>query len=690
MGDDLAGMRVQTRYATTDAVIENIGASLTRGSLRVPVQIKAKQPFEVVLETSTGAEAVRGSAEVIGHAGDATWIRFLSAADNQGDDARWILADVKVVLQGDLRDAADKKIPTEQFEAITAVNSEQEALDAIRAGNAEPVPLAPLAPLMQVPVMMPRAPILPANPAMRALKTKLDRRFDLSTGEAVPLNVAALAKSSGLAPKVELAAVIVDAIAPKLEVADEAPKLAAGSGLVPRVERATTNSDDLAIPVEPIATAPTVAAAAADVIEQASTQPLGLVVAAPPARVRPPTAPQQTEPRAERTTSPPPVADTPTAHAETQPLPMLAQICIVAPAEPPAEASRVDTRTTETPPLVERAPEDPDVPLSGAPRAVVTEDAEPMVMEPESSMRPTEQQEPLRLEIKSDEMKPLAAPAPVAPAPIPRTPVSVITVGLDLDPTKPTEVPAEALEAKRPHVTDQIARERGIRPITSRPRRAPLQPRQILIGAAGIAGACMIATISTIIWARGAVGDARADAARARASAAAPVSPTVPMIATTTAETVVEPTVAAPAATLDHVECALSVSANVRGSTVYVDGTPHGPAPAEISAACDVPVLVEVRHARYEDFTSTVTPSGGKLEIAAALEREEAAVSVRSDPPAQVVYKGKVLGTTPLVAKLPRYEQSTLHFRARGMAEDWRRIVPKTATKTVSVTLKKR
>ncbi|NVB79077.1 MAG: hypothetical protein HOV81_11820, partial [Kofleriaceae bacterium] len=603
MGNDLAAMRVQTRFATTEAVIESIGASLTRGSLRVPVQIKAKQPFDVVLETSSGDEAVRGPAEVIGHAGDATWIRFLSAADNQGDDARWILSDVKVVLQGDLRETSERKVATEQFEAITAVNSEVQAIDAIRAGNAEPVPLAPL---MQVPVVIPRPPILPPKPPVQALKTKLDRRFDLSTGEAAPLKLAELTRAAGLAPKLQLpplmdlspkaGAAFVD-LGLKADLAPEqAPsELAAGSGIVPRVvERPTTNSDDLAIPVEPVATAPTVAVSSTN-LEQASTQPIGIVVAAKLAaaesvRVRPPTMPP-IETRAETKTTPPPVADTPTAHARTQPLPLLHQLTVGpapdAPApeqrdagdaktpEPNLDAStpkletasdaRFEAKTTENAPLVAPKPEDPAVPLDGAPKAVITEEAEPMVMESESSTRPTEQQEPLRLEIKSDAMKPLAMPlgstsvvvtmtaAPsetTTPTPIPRTPVAAITAGLDLDQTKPNEAPADERDAKRPHVTDQIARERGIRPITSPPRRAPLQPRPIMIACAGIAAACMIATISTIVWARGAVSEARAQSqAAASDTAGAPVAAGTPVVAAAR----VTPVTAAAAATTEPV-----------------------------------------------------------------------------------------------------------------------------------------
>lgn len=636
MGDDAAALRVLTCFETTDAVIENLGASLTRGSIRVPIQLKTQAPFDVVLETRSGLEAVRGSSVVIEHAGDATWIRFLSAADHQGDDARWILSDVSVVLQGSLRETTESKVKTEQFEAITKVDSEGQAIEAIRAGNAEPVPLAPRAPMVQVPVILPLAPFLPTTQLTQALKSKLDRKFDLSTGEAQPLRIAALAQSSGLASKVELGSVIVAA-------------------------------DDLAIPVEPAA-------------------PIGFALAKPA--------------------------------MDTEPAPVEAAPVEIAP--------------------VEAAPVEP--PVNGAPKAVITESAEPMVMEPESSTRPTEQAEPLRVEVSADAMTPLAMPPSPAMetsiasvevheiSPIQRTPVAVLIAGLDLDPTKPNQMPAGAAhdsdrEAKRRAHTDLIARERGIRPITQAPKRTELQPRQIMIVSAGVAAACMIATISTIVWARGAVSDARTERARSRDMTASavptPVPQPEPAIATFPSGPVPPPepapTVAGqvevvepagdddpgapvesagvkplPEATFEYVDCAVSVSANVSGSTVFVDGKSRGTAPAEISAACDAPLAVEVRHARYESFKSTVTPSGGKLEIAATLEREKTALTVWSDPPAQVVYNGTLLGTTPLTANVPRHEQGTLRFRAKGMAPDWRRILPKSATKTVSVTLTKK
>src|SRR3954468_22051360 len=93
-----AAVRVQTRFIDARALMDAVGASLLRGSLRLPIQLRFAQPFEVVLVAADGSEAVRGSAEVVENAGHATWIRFLSATPElPGDDsARCMLADVDV------------------------------------------------------------------------------------------------------------------------------------------------------------------------------------------------------------------------------------------------------------------------------------------------------------------------------------------------------------------------------------------------------------------------------------------------------------------------------------------------------------------------------------------------------------------------------------------------------------------
>src|ERR1043165_3372354 len=141
MGDAL---RVQTKFATATDLLNVVGGALERGSLRLPLHLRFSTPFEVTLVAADGAEAVRGTAEVVEHAGHATWIRFVSAAPEQGgdDSARCMLADVDVDIPGPQAAAVETvaSSSSEAFEAITAVNN-RPPLAAL--GIAEPVPLLP-------------------------------------------------------------------------------------------------------------------------------------------------------------------------------------------------------------------------------------------------------------------------------------------------------------------------------------------------------------------------------------------------------------------------------------------------------------------------------------------------------------------------------------------------------------------
>jgi hypothetical protein len=143
MGD--AALRVQTKFSTAESLLAAAGSALVRGSLRLPLPLKFDTPFEVTLVAADGTEAVRGTAEIVEHAGHATWIRFLSAEpESPGDDSvRCMLADVDVDITGP-QEAVVQPVASsssEAFEAITAVNNRPPAFAAI--GNAEPVPLLP-------------------------------------------------------------------------------------------------------------------------------------------------------------------------------------------------------------------------------------------------------------------------------------------------------------------------------------------------------------------------------------------------------------------------------------------------------------------------------------------------------------------------------------------------------------------
>src|SRR5258706_2949429 len=101
MGDD--ALRVQTRFSDTEEVMAVVGGALARGWLRLPLKVTFEQPFEVVLVSADGAQALRSYAEVVERAGAATWIRFLSAAPAAETEkgSRCMLAEVDVETDDD-------------------------------------------------------------------------------------------------------------------------------------------------------------------------------------------------------------------------------------------------------------------------------------------------------------------------------------------------------------------------------------------------------------------------------------------------------------------------------------------------------------------------------------------------------------------------------------------------------------
>ncbi|HUS29691.1 MAG TPA: PEGA domain-containing protein [Kofleriaceae bacterium] len=159
MGD--AALKVQTRFATAVELLKAVGTALERGSLRLPLPLKFETPFKVTLVAANGAEAVRGTAEIVEHAGHATWIRFLSAGPElPGDDAsRCMLADVDVDVTGPQEAVVEPAASStsEAFDAITAVNDRPPAL-ASMMGTAEVVPLVAAPPEPQPTVAATEAP----------------------------------------------------------------------------------------------------------------------------------------------------------------------------------------------------------------------------------------------------------------------------------------------------------------------------------------------------------------------------------------------------------------------------------------------------------------------------------------------------------------------------------------------------
>jgi hypothetical protein len=242
--------------------------------------------------------------------------------------------------------------------------------------------------------------------------------------------------------------------------------------------------------------------------------------------------------------------------------------------------------------------------------------------------------------------------------------------------------------------------------------------RRLVIGSAAVAGTCLAVALGAIVWARSsgtrggtvaasrkpdAPAVAQAKAPRAEAPVVAPevavVAPEVAVVAPEVAVVapevaVVAPEVAVVAPEVVEVEtCSLDVRANVTDAVVWIDGKRIGAAPATFAAACNAIANVEVRHPRYATFAEAVTldaaAPGGITTRTVQLVREKTTLTLTSEPAgAQVTYNGSVLGKTPLVVKVPRFEQGMVVFSAPNHASDWRKIVPSKETKTVSIKLK--
>ena len=249
--------------------------------------------------------------------------------------------------------------------------------------------------------------------------------------------------------------------------------------------------------------------------------------------------------------------------------------------------------------------------------------------------------------------------------------------------TPTTQTPA--LETDAEHA-DRIAQQRGLRPITRPGMREARVRRRWVIASTAISLVCLAVTATVVVWARGEVGRARTARAAEPRELVASNTGTGTRVARPAQPAVVMPGIAPATPT-----CAIRVTSNIEAATVWIDGLPHGTVPAEVPVECGIDSLVELRHPRYASFKRSLSVAAGVLEVEARLEREQTELTVWSDPPgATVTYNGHALGKTPLVTHVNRYEHGTLWFRAPGRAADWRKIIPKQAKKTVSVTLEPR
>jgi hypothetical protein len=317
--------------------------------------------------------------------------------------------------------------------------------------------------------------------------------------------------------------------------------------------------------------------------------------------------------------------------------------------------------------------------VTGVAVAVVTEDAEPIYV---NEKRDTEANPPL-------------VPS-ATPTTIDETPTDAVTATTRME---AFELPAE------PVTTDAVAVERDIETVgepsvrESRPeipQRAP-RSRRVVVAAMSFASVCLGVTVGTIVWANGAAAQPQASPAAnvvdepARTAAlAVPTTTAIVAAPESAVESTNEPSVELPVAAPLPASCALDITSSIADSSVFIDKRHRGVAPMTASVACGQPVTIEVRHARYASFEQTITPTAEHQTVQATLERERTTVRLVSEPPALVTIDGVPIGKTPMTTTVPRYEQTTFRFAARGYAADWRRVLPKTRKSTVMLKLEPR
>lgn len=90
-------VRIKTEHPDPTTLMEAFGRAVAQGCFRVPAKLAAGRPFVLIFLTRAGAAAIKGTAEVVRHEEDATWVRFLSASDPRRD-ADIVLTHVKVTI----------------------------------------------------------------------------------------------------------------------------------------------------------------------------------------------------------------------------------------------------------------------------------------------------------------------------------------------------------------------------------------------------------------------------------------------------------------------------------------------------------------------------------------------------------------------------------------------------------------
>jgi hypothetical protein len=739
MGEPAVDVTVITRFRDSDALMSAVGSWIERGCLRLPALIECGRTFQIALLTSIGDTAVRGSVEGIRQDGKSTYVRFLSAANDQTDGGVWFdLIDSDVVVPPTLRTVTGRARSI-SGEIVTQVKpTPQPSRGDVDSEWASGTPIPTAAPQARPPTQAPRA----QSPAPRA--------------------ISATPRPSSPAP----------APAPSAPTTDARPLPSLKSPPPPRLTMRGTVQDG---PTP----APTNASALGAPLPQKPT------VVEPRARRAPSPRPQSAMHAIARSQVVMPAAAPahdigPIVEIEAMPPPQAAAAAPAPPPPPPAPVTSVPTPTIAVSPTPVPLAMPVDVRM---PTGQVAMPAPPAIMPASTTSPPLgalsiELEPETRPQIPPPQLPPQTIPPPAMSRPqtIPPPVVAMwatpagqtgayfVTPAPGWTPDPATTEQDGTLRARPPTAPppgwspDQPQGGMSgmwmvpvVDPSMLPPQLAPAQPavrpsRVPMFAAIAIAAAGAVVAISAVVWARGmsegpaaptmaaapaaactpdpapvvtpdprpatatpAVAASRATTAKpaptARTTGVAPTAaepvpaagPTTPApttvvaaIAPKTAMTPPTPAATAPAASGDHCQVKITASANEVG--VFVGGHRRGTAPMTLALPCE-PTAVTFRHngRRYVDQTRKVVPTIEGATLHASMDRPKALLKVVSKPAgASVSLDGRDIGKTPLVRKVNGFESMTLTVKAPGMVTERRLVYPKSGTTVVAATLKKK
>jgi hypothetical protein len=116
-----------------------------------------------------------------------------------------------------------------------------------------------------------------------------------------------------------------------------------------------------------------------------------------------------------------------------------------------------------------------------------------------------------------------------------------------------------------------------------------------------------------------------------------------------------------------------------------------GRTPTKLPLPCGVETKLTFRKTNFVPQRRTVTAAATGSRLRIALARPTLAVKVSSSPPgATVTVRGKSMGVTPTVVKLPAFTTTTLVISRPGFVAETHRLSPKQNNQTLHTSLKKK